>query len=182
MREPLGRGFKHRSLLQLHERARALPGERRDLCRVVNLAPAADGPLPLLDRARLLLLRRRTAALFRTLAKQVDEELMRALSAGQTRWDQVDALALIPSHVRLTRTALETDWHAAGAVDPVLHAASTEALATIATAMDLLQLVERRLATFVRLRLKQDDPRLMPDGRPFLDIGRALLDTAEAYS
>lgn len=196
MREPTGRGFKYGTLSTLYARCRSLPGDRRALCKIVSpLGPpdargTTEDPL---DQPRLKLLRRRTAALLRELAKQSDEQLLRALSHGQARWDQVDALGLVPAKAHVLRKTLAADWRAfaeaaATETQPAARAAMQEAIATLDTSFDLLQLMERRLATFVRLRLQSasesttQEDRLMPDGRPFLDVARALLDTAEAYS
>jgi hypothetical protein len=190
MHESTGRGFKHGSLETFYELCRALPGERRDLCKIVSAPKAVDGPAPSLapaEAARLALLRRRTAHLLVELSKQVEKELGRALSHGQTRWDQVDALVLAPKPAHVLRKELEGDFRhfvqrTSDETREVASAAMREALATLDTVFDLLHLCERRLATFVRLRLQQEDSRLMPDGRPFLDIARALAETAEAYT
>ncbi len=191
MHEPTRRGLEHGSLSLLYERCRSLPGERRDLCKLVTPVlvpdPIEAPALGAMDNARLMLLRRRTAALLSSLSAQVEKELTRALSHGQTRWDQVDALVLAPAKTHVNRKELEADWRAfvqkaPEATRDVARGAMREAVATLETVFDLLQLSERRLATFVRLRLQQSDDRLMPDGRPFLDLARALQDTAEAYT
>jgi hypothetical protein len=33
----------------------------------------------------------------------------------------------------------------------------------------------------LRLRMRSNTPELLPDGRPFLDLGRALREVAEAW-
>lgn len=188
MHEPTLRGLEHRSLQTLYERCRSLPGERRDLCVIVKDEEPQGQPEPVLgalDQHRLALLRRRTAGLIKELATIAETELNRAL--GEFKWDQIDALELVPSKAHVVRTQLENDWRAFVAKSPddtrdVAHSAMREAQATLATVFDLLKLCERRMATFVRLRRTQQDDRLMLDGRPFLDVARALFETAEAYS
>jgi len=39
----------------------------------------------------------------------------------------------------------------------------------------------RSLAQLVRARLRSEDPSLLVDGRPFVDLGAALLETARRW-
>jgi len=57
-----------------------------------------------------------------------------------------------------------------------------EALLTIDTTVALLTLVEKRMATLVRLRLRSETPELVPQGRPFLDVAAALQEAARAWA
>lgn len=164
--------------MQLYAASRSLPGERRDLCRVVYnptvVARSADSSID----PRVRLLRRRTAELLRVLAANAEKTLRRAVDDASGRWDQVDAVNIITPMSRMDRRDLQTDWRALIVEVPE---AAIEALATIDAAFDLSRLLERHLATFVRLRLRQGAP-LVVDGRPFLDAAAAFSETAEAYS
>ena len=60
-------------------------------------------------------------------------------------------------------------------------AVALEGLLAIDLAIALVRLFERRLAALLRLRLRSATPELLPEGRPFLDLGRALHEAAEAW-
>ena len=45
----------------------------------------------------------------------------------------------------------------------------------------LVRLFERRLAALLRLRMRSVNPDVLPEGRPFLDLGHALHEAAEAW-
>jgi hypothetical protein len=60
-------------------------------------------------------------------------------------------------------------------------AAALEGLLAVDTAVALVRVFERRLATLLRLRLRSATPDLLPGGRPFLDLAGALAELAEAW-
>lgn len=136
---------------------------------------------------RVKRLRQLTAEWFAEMAAAVEKPLFESLRYGASRWDQVDALELSSRDSRERKAALVRAWtqlDREAEVTPArqaAHAAALEAITLLDTTQDLLTLLERRLATFVRLRLQSDDPRLLPGERPFLDVARALAQTAEAF-
>ena len=60
-------------------------------------------------------------------------------------------------------------------------AVALEGLLAVDASVALTRLFERRFATLLRLRMRSNTPELLPDGRPFLDLGRALREVAEAW-
>ena len=60
-------------------------------------------------------------------------------------------------------------------------AVALEGLLAVDASVALTRLFERRFATLLRLRMRSNTPELLPDGRPFLDLGRALREAAEAW-
>jgi len=184
------RTFRHRrsALTELYERAKALPGERRDLCRVIpKAAPQladTDDDLAVAHAPRLKLLRERTARWVADVAARSEEPLLTAMSSALGQWDQVDAMELFDHAAQVERKDLARMWSAFASEtkgSAALNAAAVEALTVLDAVSDLLQLMERRLATFIRLRLSSDEPELSVGGRPFLDIAAALQETAEAF-
>ena len=147
-------------------------------------------------------LKTRVRELLAELARRVDGALPDTLRHAQHAWDQVDALKLIDKAVddevrALVRQAalLEADAESAER-----RALGLEGRLTLEAAVGLVALVERRLATLVRVRLRgvqldgtrneQDaspdaerlTERLLPGGRPFLDLGAALHETARRWT
>jgi hypothetical protein len=179
---------KRSALTELYERAKVLPGERRELCRVVPKTPdipvSTDPDGDLAFEPELEQLRTRMAGWLFDLAEAGEKPMLEAANAANGRWDQVDALGLLGPQAEQDRKALVRAWttfadkvqHSAS-----LHTAAVEALTVLETVSDLLRLLERRMATFIRLRLSSEQPELLVDGRPFLDIARALHETAEAF-
>jgi hypothetical protein len=128
-------------------------------------------------------LRRQIAALLARLARRVDEALVVALARAAQAWEQVDALSMIDmdleGEVAVTRRRL------AAAAQPsapaALRAVALEGLLAIDASVALARLCERRMASLLRLRLRSAAPELLPEGRPFLDLGAALHEAAEAW-
>ncbi len=60
-------------------------------------------------------------------------------------------------------------------------AVALEGLLALDASVALVRLFERRLAPLLRLRLRSATPDVLPDGRPFLDLGQALHEVAEAW-
>ena len=141
-------------------------------------------------------LKTRVRELIAELARRVDASLPETLAQAHGAWDQVDACKLVDKAVddevrELVRHAMKLELDDA----PERRALGLEARLTIDAAVGLCSLVERRLATLVRLRLRditpentdeEPDPatlaaRLLPEGRPFLDLGAALHETARRW-
>jgi hypothetical protein len=134
------------------------------------------------DGADLGSLRRRVAALLGQLGRRVDAELPLRLGAALQAWDQMDVLEVLDRPARLearslTRTALALE----GSKDPARQATGTEIRLALEAALGLVDLLERRLAVLVRLRLRTGEP-LLPGGRPFLDLGAALQAAAREWT
>jgi hypothetical protein len=128
-------------------------------------------------------LRRRVRELLGELAARVDDELPDPLARAEQAWDQVDALRLVDRALGDEVRALQAAARAAQADDDAgARALGLEAQLTIDAAMGLVSLVERRLATLVRLRLRAGGAGLLPDGRPFLDLGAALHEAARRWA
>jgi hypothetical protein len=120
--------------------------------------------------------RRRVAELVRALADRLEPALMEALARAARAWDQVDAVEIVDAGLRSRAQAVADEWRAIGGAEAAL------AILTIDAALDLVRLVERRLATLVRLRVRTRTPELVVDDRPFLDVPAALADIARRWS
>jgi hypothetical protein len=146
-------------------------GDRRRRMTPVALTPPA--------------LRQRVHELIAELARRTDEALAETLSRADGAWDQVDALRIIDrvvdNEVRSLRAA---SAQISSEEDPVQRAIGLEAQLTIDAVVGLVSIVERRLATLVRLRLRataDDQGALVVEGRPFLDLGAALHEAARRW-
>ena len=117
----------------------------------------------------------RLAALLTRIAARLEPMLSDALARAGRAWDQVDAAVVLDDELRAEIAALRAAC-ADGGPDALLVALTLE------SAVGLTTLVERRLATLVRLRARSRDPLLLVDGRPFLDVARALQDTARRWA
>jgi hypothetical protein len=135
-------------------------------------------------------LRVRVRELLGELARRSDEALPRTLGRAHVAWDQVDSLRILDAAVEVETRALRRAARVMEADDDLVgRALGLEARLTIDAAVDLVGLFERRLATLVRLRLRAtaqaDDSTpldsLLPDGKPFLDLGAALHETARRW-
>ena len=166
------------SLERLVDTARALPGELR---------PAPTVRLPVdpglvTDAVEVRALRERLGRFLEELSRRLEPALKTALQHADVAWDAFDEIAVLDEELeretaRLATEAqvLETD------ADPVRHAAGTEARITLESTLGLLNLIERRLATLVRLRVQSGDRSLLPGGRPFLDVAAALAEAARGW-
>ncbi len=98
-------------------------------------------------------------------------------------WDQADSLAVIDHALESDIAVLRRRLAAAAGPKTTLarRAVALEGLLAIDAAVALVRLFERRLAALLRLRLRSVTPELLPEGRPFLDLGRALHEAAEAW-
>src|SRR5581483_1847801 len=97
-------------------------------------------------------------------------------------WDQADTFSAIDGDAEAEIAALRRRLTAAARDgEGARRATALEGLLAVDTAVALVRLFERRLATLLRLRLRSATPDLLPDGRPFLDLARALDQLAEAW-
>ena len=128
-------------------------------------------------------LRRPVGTLLARLANRAELELEGAMRRSREAWDQVDSLAVIDHALESDIAVLRRRLAAAAGPKTTLarRAVALEGLLAIDAAVALVRLFERRLAALLRLRLRSLTPELLPEGRPFLDLGRALHEAAEAW-
>lgn len=199
------------ALTRLISDAAALPGAPGAEL-VVPLAPRGGdrrGKKTRAEAVPLPLLKIRVQELLAELARRVSAALPETLTQASRAWDQVDALRLLDKAVHDEHRALLLAAQKLQADESVeRRALGLEAQLTLDAAVDLVALVERRLATLVRLRLREALPppsdadpvdpdaaidatpdldrralaALLPEGRPFLDLGAALAETARRWA
>jgi hypothetical protein len=128
-------------------------------------------------------LRPAVASLLARMARRADESLAATLKRATEAWDQADAFAVIDidleGEIMVMRRRLA--GAAKSAPGAARRAVALEGILALDAAVALVRVFERRLATLLRLRLRSETPDLLPDGRPFLDLGRALREVAEAW-
>lgn len=149
------------------------------LARATGDAPAAaDQARPRPDE-----LRPAVAAVLARLARRAEPALITAMQRAREAWDQADAFSPIDPPLEADIAALRR--HLVAGAGPratvARRAIALEGLLAIDAALALVRLFERRLAPLQRLRLRSATPELLPEGRPFLDLGRALHEAAEAW-
>lgn len=157
------------ALSHLLDSCRALPGEC-DREAVVRPRPDLSGETGAAPPRREMFL------FLSALATRVEPQLVQALERAGRAWDQVDATVLLDAAAREAAARLARAWQATGGAEAAL------ALLTLQSALALVTLIERRLATLVRLRLRGAEGELFVDGRPFLDLPRALAELARRWS
>lgn len=150
--------------------------------------PMADVPPAQAAEARAL--RRRLHVILDALAVRVENQLPDVLRLAQRAWDQVDTLSVIDRDLALEILSMRRAAQAFA--DEPENAAPARAVAVEARlaldgAVGLVSLLERRLSSLIRLRLRATDadgadPDLMPDGRPFIDVAAALRQAARCWA
>jgi len=128
-------------------------------------------------------LRRVVGRVLERLASRTEPALAACIRRSREEWDQADSLSVLDAELEDEIAALRRrlaacarpGWPAAR------RAVALEGLVVIDTAVGLVRLFERRLAPLLRLRLRSATPDVLPDGRPFLDLGQALHEVAEAW-
>lgn len=167
------------SLERLVDTARALPGEILPAPKV-QLPLGAEPPADLHAATRDLgALRERLGRLLDKLARRLEPSLKTALQHADVAWDAFDEVAVLDAE--LEGEAAELGAAAAALEreeDPERHAVGTEIRMVLESTLGLVHLIERRLATLVRLRVQSGDRALLPGGRPFLDIASALAEAS----
>lgn len=161
-----------------------VPSWAAALARAATRPPAelVTAPAPAVT-ARAAELRPDVASLLARLARRVDEVLATALARAGKAWEQVDALSMLDHEtevdVDVTRRRLAA---AADVAAPTAQrAVALEGLLAVDAAVALARLFERRMASLLRLRLRSSSRELLPLGRPFLNLGAALHEAAEAW-
>jgi hypothetical protein len=122
------------------------------------------------------------AATLSRLARQTEEALAPALVRARQSWDRSDDLTIIdgPLAGALAEARRELQAAAAGS-DPTAAAVALEGLLAVEAGSGLAALAERRLPALIRLRVRSRG-ELLPGGRPFLDLGAALQEAAQAWA
>jgi hypothetical protein len=167
-----------------------LPDEARGIAAYAeDLARAAAGGRPLANATNATEvtpdagLRPAIAAVLSGLARRAEPALAASLRRAREAWDQADSFSVIDGELegeiaglrrRLARGATPSATAASRAI-------ALEGLLAIDASVALVRLFERRLASLLRLRLRSATPDLLPEGRPFLDLGHALHEAAEAW-
>lgn len=168
-----------RSLERLVDSARALPGERLPV-QSVQISVAGEDPGGAAVDVRAL--RARLGQLLVVLSQRLEPALIGALERAAVAWDAFDEVAILAPELRRDATgiaaaaaALERD------AEPARRAVGMEVRIALAAALGLVELIERRLAMLVRLRVQSGDAALLPGRRPFLDVAAALAEAARGW-
>lgn len=128
-------------------------------------------------------LRRQLGRLLDELSQRLDPALRGALAHAEIAWDAFDEVSILDAELRA-----EASYILSAAValeresDAVRRAVGMEVRVALESALGLIVLVERRLATLVRLRVQSSDRSLLPDERPFLDVAAALAEAARGWA
>ncbi|HVX94011.1 MAG TPA: hypothetical protein VHK47_03785 [Polyangia bacterium] len=98
-------------------------------------------------------------------------------------WDQADSVEMIDDDLEADISSMRRRLAAAAHPSSPAHrrAIALEGLLVVDTSVALTRLIERRMASLLRLRRRSATPDLLPGGRPFLDLGAALAEVAEAW-
>jgi hypothetical protein len=163
------------SLQRLVDTAKALPGERISVPKV-RLAVRAQRAGEVVDPRAL---RQRLGRLLEALSRRLEATLKPALEQAAVAWDSFDEIVVLDAD--LTQEAITIATLAMAlehAADAEQRAIGTEVSTALAAILGIVSLIERRLATLVRLRVQSKTPELLPDGRPFLDVAPAFAEAA----
>lgn len=149
--------------------------------------PMANGPVGAgLDgatRAEIAELRALVAAGLGTLARRLEQHFGPAIEAARRAWESADDVTLIdPSAAALLTETRRALYRATGRAHPAVRAVALEGLLAFDAACGLTGLAERRLSSLIRLRVASAETALLPDGRPFLDLGAAIKEAAREWS
>jgi hypothetical protein len=128
-------------------------------------------------------LRPAVAAVLERLADRAEPALVACLRRSREAWDQADSFSVIDGDLQEEIAALRRRLaRTAQPVSPASRRAiALEGLLAIDASVALVRLFERRLASLLRMRLRSPTPDVLPGGRPFLDLGPALHEVAEAW-
>lgn len=149
-------------------------------------SPVAQVALSSLDPATvadIVHLRHLVAEALTLLSRRLEERFAQAIASAQRAWETADDLVIIDagtgSLLAETRRML---FRAGGGPNPAVRAVALEGLLAFDSACGLAGVAERRLSSLIRLRSKSEDAALLPDGRPFLDLGRAFAEAAQEWA
>jgi len=170
-----------RALEQIVETSRSLAGppllsEAASTPRAPAVVRLDTAALPANTAADARPAQQELVVFLRALADTLEPALLTALERAGHAWDQVDAARLLDDATRERAARVIGAWRKVGGAPAML------AVLTVHAALDLATLVDRRLASLVRLRLRSVPDDLLPGGRPFLDVARALRETARRWS
>src|SRR6185369_3560729 len=116
------------------------------------------------------------------LAARLDAVLPPVLAQPWRQWDTIDNLKIVDEDLSATLARTRRALLAATRGPGRLRAVGFEGLLALDAARGLTTLAERGLASLIRLRVRAGEEDLMPDGRPFLDLGAALAEAARAWA
>jgi hypothetical protein len=127
-------------------------------------------------------LRALVAACLARLGEKVEQALGPALAQARQTWEKVDDLVIIDRGLAMLLTGGRRQLEAAAASpDRAVSAVAIEGLIALEAASGLTGLAERRLSALIRLRTRARG-ELLPGGRPFLDLGAALVEASHAWA
>jgi hypothetical protein len=177
--------IRHRHLNQLVRTAASLPGPRVDFAPWSRLAElgAVDpterpGPAPTAPELRAVV-----GDCLSALSRRLEEVLPPALARARQHWDRIDDLTIVDEELAVALAeARRTLVAAATAGLPPERAVAFEGLLALDSARGLTHLAERGLASLIRLRVRGREDELLPEGRPFLDLGAALAEAARGWA
>ena len=141
--------------------------------------------LPEEVRREIAELRALVASCLQRLALRIEDKLAAALAEARRAWDQADSVTIVDAELgrALADARRKLGTTAARRVsDRSIAAVALEGLLALEAACGLTTLAERRLSSIIRLRLRGQDPDLLPGGRPFLDLGAAFTEAARAWT
>jgi hypothetical protein len=153
--------------------------------RLPAAPPASEGAQPLDGgaRAEIARLRALVAGGMDALARSLEQQFGPAIETARKAWERADDVTIVDRSLALmltdTRRAL---YRATAAPHRAVRAVALEGLLAFDAACGLTGLAERRLSALIRLRVSSEETTLMPGGRPFLDLGRALGEAAREWA
>lgn len=168
------------ALERLVDIARALPGKRHPAQPVMIAAAQVK-----LDGTELDLrsLRVQLGRFLKELSQRLEPALTAALKRAAVAWETFDEVSVLDAALRSDAARIAAAARALEREeDPARRAAGLELRLTLESVLGLIDLVERRLATLVRLRVQSGEPSLLPGGRPFLDLAAALAEAARGWA
>ena len=116
------------------------------------------------------------------LGARLEVALPPVLVAPWRQWERIDDLTIVDEALASTLARTRRELVAATRGPARLRAVAFEGLLALDAARGLTTLAERGLASLIRLRMRAGEEDLMPDGRPFLDLGAALGEAARAWA
>ena len=137
-------------------------------------------------RKEIATLRAMVASCLLRLSERVDEKLAAALAEARRAWDQADSVTIVDPDLGRAladaRRKLGAAVASASSGSRALAAVALEGLLALEAACGLTTLAERRLSSVIRIRMRAPEQDLLPDGRPFLDLGAAFAEAARAWA
>ena len=187
--------IRHRHLTQLVQSAAGLSGPKLDTDLWHRLDPfrvglpqkseagpgATPDELPAAQRLEIKRLRALVTAGLQALADRTERKLASTLAGARQAWDRVDSEQIVEPSLDAILDGTRRALQAAAAQHDAVAGAALEGLLVLEAARGLVALFERRLSSLIRLRGRESD-ELLPEGRPFVDLGPALAEAARAWA